>query len=94
MFSQIWSTETKLVLKNMGKLALKLLQRNSHVFLEEDLRECELSFLEAAVFSGMCTELPPAPPRGRRRFCYVHVTVQVQQHPSDTIPGCSRVRVT
>lgn len=80
----MWSTEIKLVLKKMGKLAFNLLQRNSHVFLEEDLRECELNFLEAAVFSGMCTELPPASPGGRRRFCYVHATLQVKQHPYQT----------
>lgn len=80
----MWSTEIKLFLKKMGKLALNLLQRNSHVFFEEDLRKCELNFLEATVFSGMCTELPPACPRGQRRFCYVHVTLQVKQHPYQT----------
>lgn len=84
----------------MGKLALNLLQRNSHVFLEEDLRECELNVLEATVFSGMCTELPSASPRGQRRFCYVHVTLQVKQRPHQTRSpiapgfgvGCSGIR--
>lgn len=82
----MWSTGTKLVLKKMGKLAFNMLRRNSNVFFEEDMMECDLNLLEATVFSGLCTELPAAPSRGQRKFCYVHFTLQVKQHrPSNGI---------
>lgn len=69
----------------MGKLAFNMLQRNSSVFLEEDMMECDLNLLEAAVFSGMCTELLAASSRGQREFCYVH-GMQVKRHrPSNCI---------
>lgn len=98
LFPQIWSTGIKLVLKKMGKLAFNLLRRNSSVFFEEDMMECDLNFLEATVFSGMCTELPTASSRGQRKFCYVYFTLQVKQrHLSngihDTVvgPGLSNI---
>lgn len=79
------------MLKKMGKLAFNMLQRNSKVFFEDDMMECDLNFLEATVFSGMCTELPTASSGGQRKFCYVHFTLQVKHRPSngihDTIAG-------
>lgn len=76
----MWSTGIKLVLKNMGKLAFNMLQRNSNVFFEEDIIECDLNLQEVTVFSGMCTELPNACCSEQRKFCYVHVTLQVKHH--------------
>lgn len=76
----------------MGKLAFNMLQRNSNVFFEEDMVECDLNLLEVTVFSGMCTELPTASSRRQRTFCYVHFTLQVKQYRSsngihDTVAG-------
>lgn len=52
------------------------------MFSEEDMRECDLNLLEVAVFSGLCTELPSASSSGRRTFCYVHFTLQVNKQPN------------
>lgn len=74
------------MLKQMGKLAFTMLQRNSKVFFEKDMMECDLDLREVTVFSGLCTELPAASSRGQREFCYVHFTLQVKQHcPSNGI---------
>lgn len=56
-----------------------MLQRSSCTFSEEDMRECDLNLMEVAVFSGLCTELPSVSSSGRRTFCYVHFTVQVNK---------------
>lgn len=63
------------------------------------MSECDLNWLEATVFSGMCTELPAASSRGQRKFCYVHFTLQVKQHrPSngfhDTVAGVGLSNIT
>lgn len=87
------------MLKKMGKLAFTMLQRNSNVFFEKDVMECDLNLLEATVFSGLCTELPTASSRAQREFCYVHFTLQVTQYcPSnvsnDTVAGIGLSNVT
>ncbi|TWW77438.1 Nuclear mitotic apparatus protein 1 [Takifugu flavidus] len=73
---EVWSNEIKLKLIKMGRLAFHMLQRNSYIFSEEDVMECGLNLIEVTVFSGLCTELPTASSRGRRNFCYVHLTFQ------------------
>ncbi|XP_056906615.1 NLR family CARD domain-containing protein 3 isoform X2 [Takifugu flavidus] len=74
--NKVWSNEIKLKLIKMGRLAFHMLQRNSYIFSEEDVMECGLNLIEVTVFSGLCTELPTASSRGRRNFCYVHLTFQ------------------
>lgn len=68
------------MLVKIGKLAFNMLQRSSCMFSEEDMRECNLNLMEVAVFSGLCTELPSVSSGGRRTFCYVHFTLQVNKH--------------
>ncbi|XP_071351780.1 protein NLRC3 [Trachinotus anak] len=71
-----WSNDDKLLLTKMGKMALKMLEKKTSVFFEEDVKECGLSLAEVTVFSGQCTELPAAASNGRRTFCFIHVTFQ------------------
>lgn len=59
-------------------MAFKMLERNTSVFFEEDVKECGLKLTEVTVFSGLCTELPIAASDGRRTFCFIHFTVQVK----------------
>ncbi|KAM9853753.1 protein NLRC3 [Aulostomus maculatus] len=69
-----WSDEDRDLLTNMGKMALKMLERNTILFSEEDVKEHDLKLTEVTVLSGLCTELPPAD--GKRTFCFIHVTFQ------------------
>lgn len=71
-----WSNDDKSLLTKMGKMAFKMLERNTSVFFEEDVKELGLKLTEVVVFSGMCTELPAAAPDGRRTFCFIHFTFQ------------------
>lgn len=71
-----WSSDDKQLLMKMGKMAFKMLEKNTSVFFEEDVKECDLKLTEVAVFSGLCTELPAAASAGRRTFCFIHFTFQ------------------
>ncbi|XP_041796673.1 NACHT, LRR and PYD domains-containing protein 6 [Chelmon rostratus] len=71
-----WSNDDKHLLTKMGKMAFKMLERNTSVFFEEDVKECGLKLMEVAALSGMCTELPPTASTGRRTFCFIHLTFQ------------------
>ncbi|XP_040902269.1 protein NLRC3 [Toxotes jaculatrix] len=71
-----WSNEDKVLLTKMGKMALKMLERNTSVFFEEDVKQYGLELTDVTVFSGLCTELRTAASDGRRTFCFVHFTFQ------------------
>ncbi|XP_076002194.1 NLR family CARD domain-containing protein 3 [Genypterus blacodes] len=71
-----WSSKDKDMLMQMGKMALMMLEKNSSVFFEEDLKEQGLKLTEVTVFSGLCTELPAATSTARRTFCFIHLTYQ------------------
>ncbi|XP_063048399.1 NACHT, LRR and PYD domains-containing protein 3-like [Engraulis encrasicolus] len=63
---------------NLGKLAYEQLEKGNLIFYEEDLRDCGIDVKEAAVFSGMCTQI------FREEsgiflgtvFCFVHLSIQ------------------
>ncbi|KAL6116256.1 uncharacterized protein ACO6RY_00917 [Pungitius sinensis] len=68
-----WSKEDKNLITDIGKMAFKMLERNTSVFLEEDLEVAGLKLTEATVFSGLTTELAPAAPGRRRSFGFIHI---------------------
>ncbi|XP_047450876.1 protein NLRC3 isoform X2 [Mugil cephalus] len=70
-----WSSEDKKLVTEMAKMAFKMLENNTSVFFEEDVKEAGLNLTEVTVQSGMCTELPTLP-GGRRKFCFIHFTFQ------------------
>lgn len=71
-----WSSEDKAQLTKMGKMAFKMLERNTSVFYEDDVKEYGLKLTEVTVLSGMCTELSTATSDGRKMYCFVHFTFQ------------------
>ncbi|XP_026154997.1 protein NLRC3 [Mastacembelus armatus] len=70
-----WSSNEKHLLLKLGKMAFKLLERNTFEFFEEDMKEYDLNLMDVTVFSGLCTELPSTQAR-KRIFCFLHVTFQ------------------
>lgn len=62
----------------MGKMAFRMLERNTSVFFKEDVEEYKLRLTEVTALSGLCTELPAAAADGRRTFCFIHFTFQVK----------------
>ncbi|XP_028320693.1 NLR family CARD domain-containing protein 3-like [Gouania willdenowi] len=71
-----WSNEDKDLLINIAKMAFRMLEKNSSVFCEEDVKGCGLSLVEVVALSGMCTELPTSTPDTGTSFCFLHPTFQ------------------
>ncbi|XP_038123854.1 NLR family CARD domain-containing protein 3 [Cyprinodon tularosa] len=71
-----WREKERQFLRNLAKLAFKMLQANTSVFFEEDLKELELDLTQVVMFSGLCTELPPKASSAKRTFCFSNFTLQ------------------
>ncbi|XP_016108896.1 NACHT, LRR and PYD domains-containing protein 3-like [Sinocyclocheilus grahami] len=70
-------TDEDMILK-LGKLAFQQLVNGKLIFYEEDLRECGIDVTEAAVFSGLCTQIFREELRLHQGkvFCFVHLSIQ------------------
>ncbi|XP_076584048.1 NACHT, LRR and PYD domains-containing protein 12-like isoform X2 [Chaetodon auriga] len=49
-------TDTDVIMK-LGKLAFEQLQKKNIIFYENDLKSCKIDLKEAAVYSGVCTQI-------------------------------------
>ncbi|XP_031716376.1 protein NLRC3 [Anarrhichthys ocellatus] len=71
-----WGTDENNQLNKIGKMALKMLERNTGVFFEEDVKEFGMKVTDVTVFSGLCTELPSAASDRKRTYCFLHFSFQ------------------
>ncbi|XP_078026310.1 uncharacterized protein LOC117257880 isoform X2 [Epinephelus lanceolatus] len=72
-----WNTRNKETIMSLGKLAFEGLQEGNLVFTEENLTECGVDIIKAAVFSGLFTQITregPGP-RQQKLFCFVHLSI-------------------
>ncbi|XP_051238099.1 NACHT, LRR and PYD domains-containing protein 3 isoform X1 [Dicentrarchus labrax] len=49
-------TDTDVIMK-LGKLAFEQLQKGNIIFYEDDLKSCQIDLTQAAVYSGVCTQI-------------------------------------
>lgn len=73
----LWSLETRRMIRSLGKLAFKQLQKGNLIFYEPDLTECDIDITAASVYSGVFTQVGES--RGiypDMVFCFVHLSVQ------------------
>ncbi|KAL2094257.1 hypothetical protein ACEWY4_008976 [Coilia grayii] len=63
---------------DLGKLAYEQLEKGNLIFYEEDLRECGIDVTEAAVRSGICTQIfrEEAGIFQATVFCFIHLSIQ------------------
>ncbi|KAL3973857.1 insulin-like growth factor-binding protein 2 [Sarotherodon galilaeus] len=71
-----WSTDDKNLVVQLGRMALKMLEKDTSVFYEDDVREYGLTLNEVAVLCGMCTALPTPAADGRTVYSFIHFTFQ------------------
>ncbi|XP_041868233.1 uncharacterized protein LOC121656980 [Melanotaenia boesemani] len=73
-----WSSESRKMIKSLGKLAFDQLQKGNLIFYESDLTECGIDITAASVYSGVFTQIFKEE-RGlyqEKVFSFVHLSVQ------------------
>ncbi|XP_042566512.1 NLR family CARD domain-containing protein 3-like isoform X5 [Clupea harengus] len=66
------------VIRGLGKLAYEQLEKGHLIFYEEDLRECGIDVREAAVCSGICSQIfrEESGLHQEKVYCFLHLSIQ------------------
>ncbi|XP_036398777.1 protein NLRC3-like [Megalops cyprinoides] len=65
------------IILKLGQLAYQHLEKNSLTFIEKDVKDCGIDVKDAALYSGVCTEiLKVESVRDRKVYCFIHLSIQ------------------
>ncbi|XP_033947772.1 NACHT, LRR and PYD domains-containing protein 12-like [Pseudochaenichthys georgianus] len=67
------------VIMKLGKLAFEQLQKSNTIFYKKDLESCKISLTQAAVYSGVCTQIIRKEYGGLHKqevYSFIHLSVQ------------------
>ncbi|KAM3603639.1 uncharacterized protein V6R79_026289 [Siganus canaliculatus] len=75
---EVWTPESRKMMKSLGKLAFEQLQKGNLIFYESDLTECGIDIRAASVYSGVFTQIfrEETGLYQDKVFCFVHLSVQ------------------
>ncbi|KAF5906044.1 protein NLRC3-like isoform X1, partial [Clarias magur] len=76
-YSEKQESDEEMLLK-LGRLAFQQLEKHNLIFYDEDLRECGIDVREAAVYSGVCTQIfrQECELHQSTVYCFVHLSIQ------------------
>ncbi|KAM4606203.1 protein NLRC3-like isoform 2-T2 [Polymixia lowei] len=74
---ELMETDKEVLLK-LGRLAFEHLEKGNLMFYQEDLEKCGLDVTDAALYSGVCTEIfkRECVLFQRTVYCFVHLSIQ------------------